>query len=328
MRAQILGTGYALPSRILSNDELEQMVDTSDEWIVTRTGIKERRICDSNKAASDLGYEAARMAIARAGISPLELDLIVVATVTPDMLFPSTACLIQDMLGAANAAAFDLSAGCTGFIYALAVAERYLVSPNCRHVLVVGVEILSRITDYTDRNTCVLFGDGAGAMVLGKGEGPYGILSTRLGADGKGRDLLYMPAGGSRLPSSVETVANRQHFIKMAGNEVFKFATRVVPDYALRVLKDVGLDTGDVDHVVLHQANIRILQAAAKRLRVPWEKMVVNIDRYGNMSSATVPVAVAEAVEDNRIKTGDLVLMVAFGAGLTMGSVLVRWGRD
>ncbi len=328
MKAQILGAGYALPNRVLSNTELERMVDTSDEWIVTRTGIKERRICDDNKAASDLGYEAARMALFKARVSPLEIDLIIVATVTPDMLFPSTACLIQDMLGATNAAAFDLSAGCTGFIYALAVAERYLVSSACRNILVVGVEVLSRITDYTDRNTCVLFGDGAGAVVLGKGEGPCGILSTCLGADGRGKDLLYMPAGGSRLPATVQTVADRQHFIKMAGNEVFKFATRIVPEYASKVLQDAGLTIADVDHVVLHQANIRILQAAAKRLRVPWEKMVVNIDKYGNMSSATVPVAVAEAVEQNRIKDGDLVLMVAFGAGLTMGSALVRWGRD
>ena len=328
MKAQILGAGYALPNRVLSNAELEQMVDTSDEWIVTRTGIRERRICDEDKAASDLGYEAAKMALARAGVSPLEIDLIIVATVTPDMLFPSTACLIQDMLGATNAAAFDLSAGCTGFVYALALADRYLMSPSCRNVLIIGVEILSRITDYTDRNTCVLFGDGAGAMVLGKGQGSCGILSTCLGADGGGRDLLYMPAGGSRLPASIKTVANREHFIKMAGNEVFKFATRVVPEYASKVLKDAGLTIEDVDHVVLHQANIRILQTAAKRLRVPWEKMVVNIDRYGNMSSATVPVAVAEAVEQDRIKDGDLILMVAFGAGLTMGAALVRWGRD
>lgn len=327
MKIQVLGAGYALPERVLTNADLEAMVDTSDEWITSRTGIKERRIADQETATSDLAYLAAEMALDRAGVKAEQLDLIIVATVTPDMMFPSTACLVQNRLGATNAAAFDLSAGCSGFLYGMVVAEHALAGGGATHVLVIAAEILSRITDFTDRNTCVLFGDGAGAMVLGKGEGPGGILSSYLGADGSGGSLLYMPAGGSRLPASAETVRARQHYIHMSGQDVFKFATKTIPECASRVLSSAGMEMAEVDHVVLHQANLRILQTAAKRLKVPWEKMLVNIDRYGNVSAASIPIAIAEAVEDNKIRDGDLVLMVAFGAGLTMGAALVRWGR-
>ncbi|NLU49654.1 MAG: ketoacyl-ACP synthase III [Syntrophomonadaceae bacterium] len=327
MKVQVLGTGYAVPERVLSNAELESMVDTSDEWIVSRTGIRERRIAGKGVVTSDLALRAAEEALARSGISGADLDLIIVATVTPDMMFPSTACILQGKLGATNAAAFDLSAGCTGFLYAMVVAERFLLAGGVNHALVIGAEILSNITDFTDRNTCILFGDGAGAMVLGRGPGPNGILSTYLGADGNGGGLLHMPAGGSWMPASVETVANRLHYIRMQGNEVFKFAVKVIPDCVSRVLSQAGIGIEEVDHLVLHQANLRIMQTAAKRLNVPWDKVLVNIERYGNISAASIPVAVAEAVDEDKIKSGELVLMVGFGAGLTMGAALVRWGR-
>ena len=327
MKVQIIGSGYAVPERILTNSDLEAMVDTSDEWIVNRTGIRERRIADKDVAASDLAWQAAQAALTRAGIGGGDLDLILVATVTPDMIFPSTACILQHKLGADRAAAFDLSAGCTGFLYGMVTAQQFLASDQYRYVLVVGVEIPSRIIDYTDRNTCVLFGDGAGAMVLGRGEGPNGIISSCLGADGGGASWLWMPAGGSRLPASIGTVNNRQHYIKMVGNEIFRFAVKAIPEYSSRVLEQAGVSIEEVDRIVLHQANLRILQAAARRMKVPWSKMVVNIDRYGNMSSASIPVAVAEAVDKNEIRAGELVLMVGFGAGLTMGATLVRWGR-
>lgn len=302
-------------------------MDTSDEWILSRTGIRERRICDPDVATSDLAFSAAEKALKEAGIEAGDLDLILVATVTPDMVFPSTACLLQARLGASQAAAFDLSAGCTGFVYAMAVAERFMTAADYAYVLVVAAETLSRVTDYTDRNTCVLFGDGAGAMVLGKGQGPNGILSTYLGADGSGESLLYIPAGGSRLPASQQTVADHLHYMRMQGNEVYRFAVTTIPECAARVLEPAGISIDEVDHFVFHQANLRILQTAAKRMKIPWEKMLVNIERYGNMSAACIPVAVAEAVDDNLIHFGQLLLMVGFGAGLTMGSVLIRWGR-
>jgi len=303
------------------------MVDTSDEWIVTRTGIRERRICDPGYATSDLAFSAAEKALAVSGVEASDLDLILVATVTPDMVFPSTACLLQARLGASKAAAFDISAGCTGFIYALTIADRFLTAGNYRYILVVAAETLSRITDYTDRNTCVLFGDGAGAMVLGKGTGANGVLSTHLGADGTGESLLYIPAGGSRMPATHQTIDDHLHYIRMQGNEVYRFAVTTIPECVTRVLEPVGISIDDVDHFIFHQANLRILQTAVKRMKIPWEKMLVNIERYGNMSAACIPLAVAEAVDDNLIHSGQLVLMVGFGAGLTMGSALVRWGR-
>ncbi len=316
-----------MPDRILTNQELESMVDTTDEWIITRTGIRERRICQPDCATSDLAVLAAEEAMKDAGIEAGDLDLILVATVTPDMVFPSTACLLQGRLGAEKAAAFDLSAGCTGFIYALAVADRFLAAGDYRYILVVGAETLSRITDYTDRNTCILFGDGAGAVILGRGSGPNGILSTYLAADGSGESLLYIPAGGSRMPASHQTVDDHLHYIRMQGNEVFRFAVTVIPECVSKVLEPAGLSIDEVDHFIFHQANIRILQTAVKRMKIPWEKTIVNIERYGNMSAACIPLAIAEAVNDGIIRPGQLLLMVGFGAGMTMGSALVRWGR-
>jgi len=316
-----------VPDRILTNRELELMVDTNDEWIITRTGIRERRICDPEWATSDLALLAAEKAIKNAGIAAADLDLILVATVTPDMLFPSTACLLQGRLGANKAAAFDISAGCTGFIYALAVADRFLLAGGHRYILVVGAETLSRITDYTDRNTCVLFGDGAGAVVLGRGDGTNGILSTYLGADGSAESLLYLPAGGSRMPASHRTVDDHLHYVRMQGNEVFRYAVNAIPECVKQVLEPAGLSIDEVDHFIFHQANIRILQTAAKRMGIPWDKMIVNIERYGNMSAASIPLAIAEAVDDGVIHPGQLLVMVGFGAGMTMGSALVRWGR-
>lgn len=328
LKAQILGTGYALPDGVLSNADLEKMVQTSDDWIVSRTGINFRRIADKETATSDLAYQASRSALDQAGIVAQELDLIIVATMTPDMPMPTAACLLQHLLGANRAAAFDLNAACTGFIYAMAAAEHFLISnKKYNYILVVGAEVLSRVVDFTDRNTCILFGDGAGAVVLGKGEGKNGILATYLGADGAGSGLLTIPAGGSRHPASQETVAQRMHYMQMQGNEVFKFAVRSIPQCAARVLEEVDLCTEDVDYIVMHQANLRILQAAAKKLNIPWEKVLVNISEYGNISAASIPLVLAEAAEKNKFKTGDILLLVGFGAGLTTGAALVRWGR-
>ncbi len=328
MRAQIIGLGYGLPERRLTNQDLEKMVDTSDKWIVERSGIRERRIADQPIKCSDLAYQAAEMAVQRAGISAQQLDLIIVATSTPDMFFPSTACIVQDLLGATNAAAFDLSAGCTGFVYGLDVAHKYLLADDCHYVLVIGAEIISRILDYEDRNTCVLFGDGAGAAVLGKGSDAYGILSSVLGADGSGAAHLSMPAGGTAMPASLETVQNRLHFLRMNGNEIFRFASRITSEISSQVLQKAGYTYSDVDIFVPHQANIRIIRTAMKRMNIPAEKTLINLDKYGNTSAACIPVALFEAEQEGRIKAGDLVLLVAFGAGLTYGGVLLRWGRD
>jgi len=328
MDTKILGMGHALPSKILTNEELEKMVDTSEEWIIERTGILERRIADTHTATSDLSYQAALMAIERSGIRAEELDLIIVGTATPDMLFPSTACIVQEKLGAWNAAAFDLAAGCTGFVYGLTVAEKFLQSPQYEYALVIGGEVLSRITDYTDRNTCVLFGDGAGAAVLGKGSGKSGIINTYLGADGKGGKYLHLPAGGSARPASFETVEERLHFIRMNGNEIFRFATRITVEVSKKLLEMSGLNYKDVDIFIPHQSNLRIIKTAMKRMNIPAEKTVVNLQKFGNMSAACIPVSLSMAEQEGRLKPGDLVLMVAFGAGLTYGGALVRWGRN
>lgn len=327
MKVKILGMGHALPDKILSNKDLEMMVDTSDEWIRERTGIMERRIGEEGITTSDLCVKAAWDALFKAGIKPEELDLIVVATVTPDMLFPSTACIVQDKLGAYNAAAFDLGAGCTGFVYAMAAAEKFMLASSYRYALVIGADMLSRITDYTDRGTCILFGDGAGAAVLGKEEGECGIIATYLGADGRGADLLYMPAGGAKLPASEETVKNRLHYIKMNGNEVFRFATRIMGLVSDRLIEMAGLTYDEIDYFVPHQANIRIIQTAMKRMDIGEEKTIINLERLGNMSAASVPVAMSEASGEGKFKEGDIILTVAFGAGLTFGGALIRWGR-
>ncbi|MGQ9746176.1 MAG: beta-ketoacyl-ACP synthase III [Candidatus Caldatribacteriaceae bacterium] len=321
---RVLGTGSSVPDRTITNDDLEKMVDTSDEWIVTRTGIRERRIAEPQETTSTFALRASQMALQRARVSPEELDLIVVATVTPDMLFPATACLIQKELGAKNACGFDLEAGCTGFVYALALAEKYLLAGGGKKALVVGAETLSKIVDWQDRATCVLFGDGAGAVVLGVDETP-GILATYLGCDGNGASLLELPGGCSRFPASPDTVARRLHYIKMNGNEVFKFAVRIVEEASLEVTRRACVAMEDVDLFIPHQANIRIINSAAKRLGIPEEKVFVNVHKYGNTSSASIPLALDEAQQEGRIQKGDLVLLVGFGAGLTWGSAIIRW---
>ncbi|SHM09181.1 3-oxoacyl-[acyl-carrier-protein] synthase-3 [Caldanaerovirga acetigignens] len=324
MRPGIIGLGSYVPERVLTNQDLEKMVETSDEWIRERTGISFRRIADEDMATSDLAAKAAREAIEMAGVKPEDLDLIIGATVTPDMMFPSTACIVQHEIKATRAAAFDLSAGCTGFIYALTVAAQFVASGMYRNVLVFGAEILSKIVDWQDRNTCVLFGDGAGAAVVSAVESG-GILESILGADGGGKDLLFIPAGGSKEPASFETVKGRKHFIKMNGNEVFKFAVKIMEESTRKVLEKANLTPQDVDLVVPHQANVRIIEAATRRLNISKEKVMVNIDRYGNMSAASIPVALYEAYKARKIKKGDKVVLVGFGAGLTWGANLIEW---
>lgn len=322
--AKVSGVGSCVPGKVLSNQDLEKMVDTSDEWITTRTGIKERRIASPQETTSALALEAARRALQMAQVDPRELDLIVVATVTPDMFFPATACLLQRELGAPQAACFDLEAGCTGFVYALVVAEKYLIGGGGEKALVVGAETLSKIVDWEDRATCVLFGDGAGACVLEKTDRP-GLIASYLGSDGGGAHLLELPAGGSRIPASRESVEKRLHYIKMNGNEVFKFAVRIMEEASREVTKRAGVGLEEVALFVPHQANIRIIDSAARRLKIPQEKIFVNVHKYGNTSSASIPIALDEAYREGKIKEGDLVLLVGFGAGLTWGSALIRW---
>ena len=321
----ILGTGKYVPERVLTNQELEQMVETNDEWIVSRTGIRERRLAAPDQATSDLAYEASVSALQAAGITAEELDLIIVATITPDMFFPSTACILQDKLGASRAAAFDLSAACSGFIYGLATASSMIASGMYRHVLVVGAECLSRITDFTDRNTCILFGDGAGAVVLGHVPEGRGFRAFELGADGAGGDLLKVCGGGSRVPATEQSIGERQHFIQMAGSEVFKFAVRIMGNAAEEALRKAGLGKEDIDLLVPHQANIRIIQSALNRLQLPEDKCMINLDKYGNVSAGSIPIALAEAVESGRIKEGDTIVMVGFGGGLTWGASVLTW---
>lgn len=325
LRARVVGLGAAVGERVLTNFDLEKMVDTSDEWIVSRTGIRERRVAAPETATSDLAAAAAREALTQAGIPADRLDLVVVSTVTPDMSFPATACLVAERLGAPRVAAFDLSSGCTGFLYGCAVATGMIQSGMARYVLVAGGDVLSRITDWQDRSTCVLFGDGVGAAVLVAEEGERGFLGFRLGSDATGGKYLYLPAGGSRLPASAETVAGRMHYIRMNGQEVFKFAVRATEEAALALLSDLDLSPADVDLFIPHQANLRIVDAAARRLGFPPEKVVVNLERYGNMSAGSVPVALYEAVRDGRVSPGDLLLMVAFGAGLSWAAAAYRW---
>ncbi|MCR4442346.1 MAG: beta-ketoacyl-ACP synthase III [Peptococcaceae bacterium] len=323
--AGITGIGTYLPSQKITNADLEKMVDTSDEWIRTRTGISERRKADPAEAASDLGTKAALKALEDAGVTPEEIEMIIVSTANPDMLFPATACLIQDNLGAKNSGAFDLFAACTGFIYALAVANQFVASGMYNTVLVVATEILTRLVNWEDRNTCVLFGDGAGAAVVrpvGEGEG---FLSFDLHAEGAGGDLLKVPAGGSRMPASLDTVANKMHYIHMAGNEVFKFAVRIMGETALKALEKAGLSKEDVDFLIPHQANTRIIDSAVKRLGLSPDKVYINLDKYGNMSSASIPVALEEALEKGLIKKGDCLVLVGFGAGLTYGACVLKW---
>ena len=324
--AVVAGTGCQVPERILTNADLEKMVDTSDQWITERTGMKERHISAPGEAASDIAVKACEKALAEAKVKPEDLDLIVVGTVTGDMPFPSTACVLQQRLGAPHATAFDVSAGCTGFIYALSVARQFVVTGASRTALVVGVEMLSKITDWTDRSTCVLFGDGAGAAVLKADSEPdTGILATYLAADGAGGEHLYMPAGGSRQPATVETVQQRLHTCKMNGNAIFKVAVRSMADAFTHLLRQTGLGPDDVKLMIPHQANLRIIEATAKLLKFPRERVFINIAKYGNTSSATTIIALDEARKAGLVRPGDVVMLVAFGAGLTWGGVAIRF---
>lgn len=325
IRTKILGTGRYLPEKVLTNFDLEKIVDTTNEWIISRTGIEKRHIAAPEQATSDLATEAAKKALVAAGIEASDLDLIIVATITPDMNFPSTACIVQANLGATKAAAFDLSAACTGFLYGLTVADQFIKTGIYKHVLVIGAEAMSRILDWTDRNTCVLFGDGAGAAVLGVSDDESGILSTLLGADGAGGKFLNMPAGGSRMPATLQTVEDRLHTVKMDGSEVFKFAVRIMNNASQEVMDKAGLVESDISYLVPHQANIRIIAGAAKRLNLPLDKVMVNLDRYGNISAASVAIALDEAVEQGKFKRGDNIILVSFGGGLTWGATAIKW---
>jgi len=324
-RAQIVGIGAYAPKRILTNQDLEKMVDTSDEWIVQRTGIRERRIVDETEAASDLGFRAAQQAMERAGVEPEEIDLIVVGTTSGDMAFPTTANILQHQLGCRNAGSMDLYAACSGSVYSLSVGAQYIETGKYRTVLCVGAECLSRITDYTDRGTCILLADAAGAVVLRPAEGEAGIIDTDLYSDGRYGDLLIQRGGGSRHPATHETVDRRLHFAQMKGNEVFKVAVRMFEDCAKRIIERNGFTIDDIDVFVPHQANLRIIEAAVKRLKMPMERVVVNVDRYGNTGAASVYVALEEAWAAKRITSGDLLLLAAFGGGFTWGAALVRW---
>lgn len=321
---KILGTGSSVPDKILTNSELEKMVQTTDEWITSRTGIKERRIADKNTATSDLAIGAAKKALAEAKIKPEELDAIIVATITPDMFFPSTACLIQKAINAKNAFTFDLSAACSGFIYGLAVAKNFIENGFCKNILLIGAETLSKITDWKDRNTSVLFGDGAGAMVLSRSETENNILSVYLGADGTYADLLYLPGGGSRNPSTEETVKNRMHYIKMEGKEVFKVAIIKMIEAAQKALDLAKIKCEEISLLIPHQANLRIIEAITKRMGLPKEKVFVNLHKYGNVSAATTIIAFDEALKEGKVKKGDIVELVAFGGGFTWASAVLK----
>lgn len=325
IRSRIIGTGSCLPEKVLTNRDLEKLVETTDTWIQERTGIRERRMASEKEAASDLAVPAAQKALEMAGVTAEDLDLIIVATGTPDMLFPSTACLVQDRLWARRAFAFDLSAACSGFVYALAVADQYIRAGTARTALVIGSEVLSRFVDWTDRTTCILFGDAAGATVLQAAEGDRGILSTHLYSDGSLWELICIPGGGSRNPPSEETLKQRLNFLKMKGSETFKVAVRALEEAARAALEANRCRPEEVNWVIPHQANKRILGAVADRLGIPMQKMVMNLERVGNTSAASIPVAMDQAARDGRLKTGDIVLLDAFGGGLTWGSALIRW---
>jgi len=325
IHARITGTGSYAPKKVITNQDLEKLVDTSDEWITERTGIKERRIAEKGQSTSDLAYEAAHKALKAAKLPAQELDLILVATTTPDMIMPNLGCMVQEKLGAKNAAAFDIYAACSGFIYGLSVANAYIKSETYRNILLIGAESLSRFVDWEDRTTCVLFGDGAGAVVIQRHAGKRGVLSTHLHSDGSLGNLLNIPAGGALHPASHDTVNKRMHFIKMKGNETFKTAVRALESAVQEALEYNKVKPEDIDFLVPHQANLRIIQAMAQRLNMPMEKVVVTVHKYGNTSAASIPMALDEAVRDGRIKENHLLLFEAFGGGLTWASALVRW---
>lgn len=322
--ANIIGVGSYAPEKVLTNADIEKIVETSDEWIRTRTGISERRIATKNQSTSDLAYEAAVRAIEDAAINVADIDLIIVATVTPDMLFPSTACFVQQKLGAKHAAAFDISAACTGFIYALSIASSFIESGQFKNILVIGSEVFSKFVDWEDRSTCVLFGDGAGAAILQATEEDKGILRTHIHSEAEHTDLLYLPGGGSMHPASPATLEGRLHFVKMKGNEVFKIAVNTMVDSAHHIIEQCDISPDDIKCVIPHQANIRIINAVSKRLGINEDYVYVNVERFGNTSAATVAIALDEVIKGKKIQTGELMMLVAFGAGFTSGSIILK----
>jgi 3-oxoacyl-[acyl-carrier-protein] synthase III len=323
--AHITGWGMSVPTRIVTNDDLARIVDTTDEWIRSRSGIRQRRIAGPRETTASLGAEAALKALSVANLPARQVGLIIVATTMPEYYFPSTACVVQDLIGAANASAFDLSAACSGFVYALSVATQMITGGAIDSALIIGSETMSRFLDWSDRSTCVLFGDGAGAVVLQASDRPGGVLSFSMHADGSGGDLLMVPAGGSHLPTSAETIANNKHTMIMNGREVYRFATRVMSSSTREVVEKAGLTLQDIDLIIPHQANLRIIESSAKELELPMDRFVVNIDRYANTSAATIPIALCEALQDGRIAAGHHLVFVAFGAGLTWASAVVKW---
>lgn len=325
MNVGIAGIGSYVPEKVLSNKDLEKMVGTSDEWIVTRTGILERRIADENTATSDLATKAALRAMEHAKVSPEEIEIIIVATITPDMTYPSTACFVQNNIKAVNAAAFDIGAACCGFIYGLSISQQFIVSKECKTVLLIGAETLSKFTDWQDRNTCILFGDAAGAVVLKQADDKRGIISTYISSDGTKTGLLKIEAGGSRLPASIETINKKLHYTRMEGNEVFKNAIRYMGKSIDAAIKKAGLSYSDISLFIPHQANIRIIESLAKRMALPKDKVFLNLQKYGNTSAASIPLALDEAEKEGRIKSSDIVLIVAFGAGFTTAASIIRW---
>jgi 3-oxoacyl-[acyl-carrier-protein] synthase III len=327
-RAHVTGWGAYAPAQVLSNADLERLVDTSDEWIVSRTGIRERRVAAAHETTASMAAVAARRAIAVAGIEPDDIDLILLATLTPDYWMPSTAALVKEAIGNTRAAAMDVAAACSGFVYAFSTAQAYVTSGMARHVLVIGAELLTRFLDYSDRSTCILFGDGAGAVVVSAGEPSGGTLGIELTTEPQGAYMIWLPAGGAKSPPSSETIARGEHYIRMEGKETYRFATRTLASTALAAVRRAGLEADDIDLFIPHQANIRIIEAVAKGLDLPMERMFVNVDRYGNTSAASVPLALAEAVDCGRVKVGDNIVLVAFGAGFTSGAVAIEWTAD
>ncbi len=320
----IVGTGTGIPKKILTNKDFEKIVDTSDEWITSRTGMKVRHIAEDGQLTSDICAEAGKNALVDAGIEATDLDAIIVATITGDVGFPSTACFVQEKMGAVNAAAMDVAAACSGFIYALDLADSMIATGKAENVLIIGAETLSRITDYTDRATCILFGDGAGAAVMRPSVNDRGVLGTFIKSDGRLHDLLHMPGLGTKYPPSVDTIDQRFHYIKMAGREVFKYAVMAMGEAAEKIIDIAGIESKDIDLLIPHQANSRIIDATARRIKIPSERVYINIEKYGNTSAASIPIALSEALQEGRLKEGDIAILVAFGAGFTWGSAAIR----
>ena len=327
-RAHVTGWGRYAPAQVLTNADLERMVDTSDEWIRTRTGIRERRVAAADETTASMGAVAGLRAIRTAGLEPEDIDLILLATLTPDYWMPSTAALVKEAIGNTKATAFDVMAACSGFVYAFATAQAYIQAGLAKHVLVIGSELLTRFLDYTDRSTCILFGDGAGAVVLSASDEPGGALGVEMTTEPQGAYMIWLPAGGSKAPPSAGTIARGEHYVRMEGNQTYRFATKTMATTALESIRRSGLQPSDIDLFIPHQANVRIIEAVAKGLDLPMDKMFINLDKYGNTSAASVPIALAEAVNEGRVKVGDNVTIVAFGAGFTSGAVTIEWTAD